>query len=421
MRISAILFIVLAWFIQTTKGQTTGWQQKDFIITMWCPPPASDENFQILKRDGYNLTNISLGEDKRVTFNEFAKSLDIANRHGLKTLIVNQLLQPSMLDDSVKKMELDNLIDGIKRHPALEGYFLIDEPNASSFAGWGKLTKYIKEKDPDHLTYLNLFPNYAKQNDLDVFPAKKWISSKKMYTEYLKLYTEHVPVELFSYDHYNFFKNKKDGSQYFLNLSMIAAAAEKAKVPFINIVQACTILPYWRLPNEDELRWLAYTTMTYGAHGISWFLYWGPASYGGCYQDGKRMPIADHVARINQEIKALGPELMKLTSTRIYHSGHLPVGTNRIPKESTVKVSGGSFILGFFKENNLENAFMITNRDYKKTAIANITFETGNRKLLEYSIEKCCWDTVKNIQKGNILTLELRPGAGKLFKFGEIQ
>jgi len=421
MRITTIIFIALVWLVPMIQGQTSGWQQKEFIITMWCPPPATDENFQILKRDGYNLTYVSLENNVPLAPKEALKLIDIARRNGLKTLFYNQLFQPSTLDDSIKKAELDSLIDSLSNHPAFEGYHIFDEPHAPSFPGWGKLIKHIKKLDPDHLAYINLFPNYAKNNSLEVFPSRKWVSSKKMYLEYLRLYEEHVPVDLYSYDHYIFFNKGKDGAEYFLNLSMIAVAAERAKVPFINIVQACTIEPFWRLPNENELRWQAYTTMTYGAHGISWFLYWGPVSYGGCYQDGKRMPIADQIARINQEIKALGPELMKLTSTRVYHSGHLPVGTNKIPKECPVQVTGGSFVLGFFKENNMENAFMITNRDYKKNAFATITFDIENKKLMEYSIEKCSWDTVQNIQKGTFLTLELRPGGGKLYKFAEIQ
>ena len=41
------------------------------------------------------------------------------------------------------KDKLDELIGKIKNHPALEGYHLIDEPQASTFPMWAKLTKYL--------------------------------------------------------------------------------------------------------------------------------------------------------------------------------------------------------------------------------------------------------------------------------------
>jgi len=29
-------------------------------------------------------------------------------------------------------------------------YYIIDEPNASTFPGWGKLVAYLRERDPAH-------------------------------------------------------------------------------------------------------------------------------------------------------------------------------------------------------------------------------------------------------------------------------
>jgi 2-isopropylmalate synthase len=48
-----------------------------------------------------------------------------------------------------------------------------------------------------------------------------------------------------------------------------------------NIIEASIIEPSWRLVNKNELRFLVYTTLAYGGRGISYFLYWGPKSYGG--------------------------------------------------------------------------------------------------------------------------------------------
>ena len=54
----------------------------------------------------------------------------------------------------------------MRRHPALYSYFITDEPSAPAFAGLGKLVAYLRQRDPDHLAYINLFPTYASNEQL---------------------------------------------------------------------------------------------------------------------------------------------------------------------------------------------------------------------------------------------------------------
>jgi len=434
---SACLLVLTICTLTVCCGlsEAKAWKQKEFIITMWCAPPATDENLKILVRDGYNLTNVSFAGDMPIGTDEAIKRLDVAQRNGIKSLFYNPLITPATLDDPAQKAKLDALIDTVKKHPALEGYHLCDEPQATAFPAWAKITKYLRERDPGHLAYINLYPSYADQKTLAVFPTEvpkdavglpanyagaetcKWIAI--FYNEHLRLFVDQVKPELISYDHYTFFESPKghyDGGQYFLNLALVRAAALKANVPFLNIVQACTIDKGWRLPNENELRWQAYTTMAYGGRGISWFLYWGPKYFGGLYQDGKRMPIAGQVARINREIKALGPQLMKLTSTQVYHTDGLFPGTQSIADGCPVKATGGYYVVGMFKQNDVENVFMIVNRDYRATSTAKLTLSLGNGKLMEFSINKRRWVEVRHVQSGSTVSTTLVPGGGKLYK-----
>ena len=101
----------------------------------------------------------------------------------------------------------------------------------------------------------------------------------------------------------------------------------EANRPFLNIIQASIVEKVWRLPKINELRWLVFTTMAYGGRGISYFTYWGPESYGGLYQDGKKSPLAGQVAELNAEIEKFGPALMELDSIGAYHTEPLPLGT----------------------------------------------------------------------------------------------
>ncbi len=426
-----LLFLVI--FMCCSIVEAKGWKQKDFIVTMWCSPPATEEQTQILARDGYNLTNALF-----VSGDDTIKLLDLAQKNGIKSLFHDVLFKPDTLDDPAEKAKLDAVIDKVKNHPALEGYYLRDEPSATAFPDLGRLVKYLKERDPNHYAYINLYPTYADSQSLGVFLNGDTTGAVELpknyagadtskqaiicYNEHLRLFVEQVKPEIISYDHYLFFKNENgpvDGAGYFMNLELVRRAALKAKLPFMNIVQACTIDPPWRLPTENELRWLAYTTMAYGAKGISWFLYWGPKSYGGLYQDGNRMPIADQVARINQDIKALGPELMKLTSTTVYNTAPLPIATLDVSNGCPVKVTGGKFVIGMFEQRGVEKTFMIMNRDYSVNSTAKLTLKLGKGKLMEFSVEKRKWVDVKSVLDGSSIDVDLIPGGGKLFKVVE--
>ncbi|MCX6983361.1 MAG: hypothetical protein NT118_01230 [Lentisphaerae bacterium] len=266
------------------------------------------------------------------------------------------------------------------------------------------------------MAYINLLPTYATRDQLGVNQTERTKGplgypdnfagigandlTVEAYNEHLRQYIELMKPELLSYDHYHFLKNAVDGQQYFLNLALIRNASLKTGIPFINIVQACTIEPAWRLVNADEMRWLAFTTVVYGGRGISWFLYWGPVSYGGMYVDGKRMPLADFAAEINKDIAALGPELMKLESTDVYQTKPLPIGSQAFPDSSPVMISQGDFIMGLFKEKDTPNAFMVVNRDYTKKGTAELTLNFGKGELLEFSRTNSKWEKLQAVEAG---------------------
>jgi hypothetical protein len=68
--------------------------------------------------------------------------------------------------------------------------------------------------------------------------------------------------------------------------------AMDAGLPFLNIVQACSWTPVRRVPNADEMRYLVYTTLAYGAQGISYYVYCWPGHDGGiALPDGTPTPI----------------------------------------------------------------------------------------------------------------------------------
>jgi hypothetical protein len=288
------LWITLCLILSASASaeEAKGWKQTKFLITFWCPPPATDENLARVAEEGYNLTWTS------------AEGMDVAERHGLRAMLQCDLLNPATLDDPARRAVLDALIEKVKTHPAMEAYYITDEPGAGAFPGLGRLVAYLRERDPAHLAYINLFPTYANEQQLGVSAdanarAKVGLPDNfagigtddgtlLRYREHLRQFVEVVKPDLISYDHYHFLKNGVDGNQYFLNLALIREAALASGKPFLNIIQADTIEKSWRLPNPQETRFLVFTTMAYGGRGISYFTYWGPEAYGGLYRDSLR-------------------------------------------------------------------------------------------------------------------------------------
>ncbi len=106
------------------------WEQKDFLVTFWCPPPANDETLARVAAEGFNLTWTP------------EAGLDVAARHHLRAMLTSEMLRPEVLDDAAKRAELDSLIARVKHHPALEAYHIVDEPGAGAFPGLGKLVAW---------------------------------------------------------------------------------------------------------------------------------------------------------------------------------------------------------------------------------------------------------------------------------------
>jgi hypothetical protein len=419
----SVLLFCLAW---VELGQAMGdtlWRQKEFLITFWNPPPAQDRTLAAIKAEHYNLTWVPV------------EGLDVAARHGLRAMLTSDLLNPANLEDPSKRAQLDGLIRRVKDHPALEAYYLTDEPGSGAFAGLGKLVAYLRERDPAHLAYINLLGSYATEEQLAVsadpaararvgFPqnfAGVGASDKTVaaYRAYLKKFVEVVQPDLLSYDHYHFLKTG-DGAQYFLNLALVREAALEAHKPFLNIVQASAVEPVWRRPNAAEIRWLAFTTLAYGGRGISYFTYWGPRKDGGLYQDGAATPLAGEVAALNAEIARFGNALLLLESVAVYHTAPLPFGMTALPAEAPVQITGpGEFVLGLFGKAGRATAFLVFNRNYDREAEAVLRVRLPGGRLQEFDRKTGTWSAGDTLDAARVVKVKLGPGDGRLFRLAD--
>ena len=387
------------WAAEAKPAGSGSWQIGTPIATYWAGPSLTDTVAEQMVEGGFNL--VWCGSEKE---------LDVAGRHGLRGMLTSGLLAPASLDDPDRREQLDALIARVSKHPALYAYYIIDEPNASQFPSLGKLVGYLRQRDPLHLAYINLFPTYANNKQLgtkgDVVTA---------YKEHLCLYVEQVKPSLISYDHYQF-RLKGDGDQYFLNLAMIRRAAQEAGMPFLNIVQACTWAPNsMRVPNPDELRYLVYTTAAYGAQGISYYVYAHANHIGSLVSlDGTPGPLYYAVKSYNREFVAIARELQPLRSLGVYHTSMREPGCEPLPADAPFHIDSSQspattrgFLLGFFGAADRPTHVVTVNLDY--TADMSTTL-VGPGKLELFNATTAHWTSAKKAA----IELNLPPGGGKL-------
>ncbi len=157
--------------------------------------------------------------------------------------------------------------------------------------------------------------------------------------------------------------------------------------------------------------------MAYGGRGISYFLYWGPKSQGGLYQDGKPSPLARDAAALNAEVVRFGPALLALESTGVDHTAPLPHGTNAVQATAPVQFLGpGEFVLGLFGSGGETTAFMVVNRNYRKGATATLKVTLPGNRIHQFDRNTGQWSQGEQLGADRTLKVELGPGDGRMFR-----
>jgi hypothetical protein len=381
--------------------------------------PFTDAEARQMAEGGFNLVWCSTESE-----------MDVASRHGLRVLFRDdQLLHPRSMDDPAQLAKLDALIARVKNNPSLYAYFIWDEPSANLFPRLGRLVAHLRAQDPAHMVYINLFPTVASNEQLGV--EGKTVAA---YKEYVNQFIKTVKPELLSYDHYHF-QVGRDGDQYFLNLSIIRQAALDAGIPFMNIVQASTWDKSMRVPNGDEMRWLNYTSLAYGAQGLSYYVYFEPGAYhefkektGGMMRpDGSTTPQYEAAKALNPQFVAIASQLQPLRSLGAYHTGKIYLGAQALPVNAPFHIAlaegdspmpASGMLLGYFgKPDNsgkpCEPTYvLVVNLDYRNAITKTVV---GPGPLEAFDAVQQTWKRAS----GPEITLALPPGGGTLVRIRE--
>lgn len=383
----------MKFFVAALLGLTMLAHADEFPISFWCGPPAKFltlERFKEIKDAGFTFVMPSCGGTTR---EDNLKILDFCEQVGLKAVIADKRIGLSKNEKS-----LDEVIADYAKHPALLGYYITDEPGAKTFTGLGEVVAYLKEHDPKHVAFINLFPNYANGAMLQV-PS---------YKQYVEEYIAKVKPSFVSYDHYAM-EAKGDRPGFFENLELVRDATAKHDIRFWQIVLVVQHGGYRNL-TEGELRFEAMQTRAYGGKGLLWFTYWSPAESDKSFEwkhaminpDGTRDPHWEMVARVNKEVQAIGSELMNTKLTLMH-----PISVNTNPAYRTTITE--------FKTQDGKTLAMFASQNYKDAIdFAPLIDLDGKVDQLDLTTGK--WNTIAH-HKTDPVKLQLAPGGAALLRW----
>lgn len=387
------------------------WQAPEFPVGYWCGPPVARNDaaaWQRVADANFTVGGMSFGYD--VAQNR--QMLDLCQRAGLKALVLDARVHSRMVMSPRYEEILRQVVRDYADHPALLGYFLQDEPGAVLFGPLGQISQTLQRLDPTHLPYINLFPTYATPEQLQT-PG---------YEAYLKQFLEVTQPGVLSYDHYCLQRNETDGQQYFENLGLIREHALRAGVPAWNIIQAMSYDRAMRQPDAEEMRWQVYTSLAYGMKGLLYFVYWSyndvPEDVGIVDHLGEPGPLFDAVRQLNGEIRALGPTLLGLTSTGVYHTGEVPPGATRLGSAQLVSLpADAQLLVGFLQDAKGTPYALVANRSHEESAQFAIRFSPLVSSVEEVSRNGGV-DEPRELAADHSLQQFLAPGDGVLLRLG---
>jgi hypothetical protein len=308
-------------------------------------------------------------------------TLDACHAEGLKAIVSDDRVSGydwTAVDAAVARKRVTELIAEVRNHPAVFGYYLRDEPTASFFPGLATVSAVVKERHPGAWPYINLFPNYANAGQLGT----------ATYDEYVETFIQACKPPILSYDHYTVLEGGGMGDNYYSNLESVRRASIKHDVPFWQIVLAVGCLGY-REPTPTDFRFQAYTSLAYGARGLTYFKYFTPAvgnfRNGPIDQFGNETPTWPALRQVNLQIGKLGPTLLKLKSDRVYHFGDIPPGCTGQDDRSFVKAIGGPMLVGDFTHADGSRYVMVVNKSFTNSVVCGPQFREPVSALIMIS------------------------------------
>lgn len=379
--LNAALSLLLAGSLFPATAQTFAEppeiSPRDFALMAWDQSPADPHQLDLMRQAGLNISGFCTpGELDQVQAAKMACFVTDERANGYEWT--------GMPDRKELQNKIAALVAEVRNRPAALGFFLYDEPQAQMMPGLGEVAEMLRKAMPGAWSYVNLLPNYGTAERMGA-PA---------YDTYVQKYMEEVRPPLLSYDNYSLFNGEMLG-RFFTNLATVRSAAQRAGIPFWNVILANSCFSYME-PSDATLGLQAYSTIAYGGRGIEYFTYFSPKV--GNYrlapvdQFGHRTATWYMLRRLNSQIRELAPWLIKLHSTGVYHSTPLPEGAEPVAQSPLIRQVRATtfqsppvapeYLIGEFRDNEGHPFLVVVNKSLKHSMRYAIDLKENGQHLV---------------------------------------
>lgn len=288
--------------------------------------------------------------------------LDACWKHGVRAIVYDKRIGPERWDgpydaDAVIAA-LPEVIGRVNDHPAVFGYHLRDEPDASQFPALAKAAREVERLAPGKWPYINMTPGMGDD-----------------YVRFVENYVEVCKPPILSYDNYPIGEGGGFSYGFWANISDIRSVAVKHGLPFYNIVLTVAHWGY-REPTAADLRLQVYGSLVYGARGVCYYKFCsrevpimeapdlGNWRMGPLDEFGEKTQTWHNLRNVNRQVRNLAPFLLRLRCDDVYHIGEVPERNHGVKDQSLVKSvsSGEGWVIGEFTHEDGTRWVMAVNK-----------------------------------------------------------
>lgn len=338
--------------------------------------------------------------------------------------------------------------EGYKDHPALWGDDLIDEPNAPSFPALAGCVKAYRAVNPNKISLINLFPNYANDEQLGEEPTMTFAQklpllftdvidgNNEIFRKYTSDYINTIDTDYICVDIYPFNSTvdrsgnevKSTSTCYIRNLDILAEACRETNRDFWVITQAAgetkNGTPEGSKPRYcdevSDISQQAYACLSFGAkaiiHGLFSNMGWWDVDSHMIGSDGKPTETYYAAQKVDFDLKAFSAiyghytysSTYMVNASRVAGRGRGPLMTTKAEDKAKI-VSANGLLVGAFKGEKDGKAYVITNMEElnnQTTARASFFVPDGMVATVYQGGEN------KAFGGGHYIDLTLAPGEG---------
>lgn len=338
----------------------------------------------------------------------------------------------------------------VESHPGCVGWLINDEPNLTQMGVTARVLAWARNHHPELLVLSNALPTGDKPWRY-AGPEQR---SDYDYERYVRDYIEIIRPDVMMFDIYPLQDGGGTSNMYWLNLQIVREASLEAGIPYWLFVQSY-LHRNRRLPSDSDNRLQLFAPLTFGYTGIAYFTYDGSFTTGFLERGKTKTDVFAHAPAANRELLNVAGPVRFLTSTQVRFikatdSSPVPQGllawdkyTDSEPlfKQITIDAPADASappedaasylvdapyvggLIGYFRDDDGQKYFMLTNTWHSRTATASqrpLTFRlrldptvTRVQRLsrLTGKVERIAVDP----EAGLVVTLP--GGTGDLFKF----